>query len=223
MSKQCLTALVLAVLLGAGFASAWSHHRSNRSSDAPGNFDYYLLTLSWAPDFCASPNANTNSRECGSGNHVGFVVHGLWPQFNNGGYPKECAPASPVSSAIVNQMLPYIPAAGLIQHEWKEHGTCSGLDATTYFGDIRQAFHSVKIPADYQNLGQKIGVNPVVVESKFAAANPSFPKDAFRVGCGGGQMLADVRICFSKRISAQSCPATERDCSAGSVTMLPER
>src|ERR1035438_8779233 len=116
MRRLLLTLLMFAIAI----TIAEARSRRNRSAGStPGNFDYYLLTLSWAPDYCALPNANRNSRECGSGRHVGFVVHGLWPQFNNGGYPKECAPAQPVASDIVNRMLAYIPDAGLIQHEWK--------------------------------------------------------------------------------------------------------
>jgi ribonuclease T2 len=188
----------------------------------PGVFDYYLLTLSWAPDYCSTPNADRNSKECGTGNHVGFVVHGLWPQFNNGGYPKECAPPQPVASAIVNRMLAYIPSAGLIQHEWKEHGTCTGLDAATYFGLVRQAFDSVKIPDPYKSLNHSIQVQPADVETSFAAANASFPVGAFLVGCGHGQ-LSDVRICFGKDVTPETCPVAEKDCTATGLTMLGER
>jgi ribonuclease T2 len=214
--------LAIGLMLGAGIAVARSHHR-NASHDTPGVFDYYLLTLSWAPDYCAMPNANRNSRECGTGNHVGFVVHGLWPQFNSGSYPKECAPPQPVASDIVNRMLAYIPSAGLIQHEWKEHGTCTGLDAATYFGQVRQVFDSLKIPDQYKTLNHAIQVTPDNVEVNFAAANASFPMGAFRVGCGGGSQLSDVRVCFTKDLKAEACPATEKDCSAAGLTMLGER
>ena len=212
---------LLLLFAAVSLATARSHHSQTRYP--PGVFDYYLLTLSWAPDYCAMPNANQNSRECAAGNHMGFVVHGLWPQFNNGRYPKECAPAQPVASAIVNRMLAYIPAASLIQHEWKEHGTCSGLDAETYFGQVRQAFDSLKIPGTYKTLNHSIQVSPADVEGQFAAANPSLPHDAFRVGCGGGSQLQDVRICFTKDLHAESCPATERDCNAPGLTMLGEK
>lgn len=221
MKRLLVIPLVLLTMLT--LASGRSRHRRQTGRDTPGSFDYYLLTLSWAPDYCASPNANPNSRECASGRHVGFIVHGLWPQFNNGGYPKECAPAQPVASDIVNRMLAYIPDAGLIQHEWKEHGTCTGLDPATYFGQVRQAFDAVKIPAEYKSLNHAIQVNPTDIEARFAAANASFPPGAFRVGCGGGRQLSDVRICFTKTGQPQACPVTERDCTASGLTMLPEK
>ena len=45
-------------------------------------FDYYLLSLSWAPNFCASHQSD-HSSECAAGNHAAFVLHGLWPQSNS--------------------------------------------------------------------------------------------------------------------------------------------
>ena len=60
-------------------------------------FDYYVLSLSWAPAFCALPNeASRNPRECAPGRKVGFIVHGLWPRTpiaearNRAGRPGRC-------------------------------------------------------------------------------------------------------------------------------------
>ena len=119
MKKLAILAVLILCAVG---ADARSHRRSSKynAAGAPGAFDYYVLSLSWAPDFC-DQSGQMNNRECGTGNHVGFIVHGLWPQFNNGGFPKQCAPASPVASDIVNRMLPIMMDAGLIQHEWRDH------------------------------------------------------------------------------------------------------
>src|SRR5205823_211721 len=53
-----------------------------------GQFDYYVLSLSWAPTYCQT-HADDRA-EC-SGKGFGFVLHGLWPQYDNGGYPENCA------------------------------------------------------------------------------------------------------------------------------------
>src|SRR6185312_2367118 len=88
-------------------------------------FDYYVLALSWAPEFCAQPGrAASNPKECESGKGINFVVHGLWPEMASGKSPESCAPARPVPKAVVNSLLRYMPSAGLIQHEWASHGTC---------------------------------------------------------------------------------------------------
>jgi hypothetical protein len=87
-----------------------------QQSVTPGDFDYYRLTLSWSPEYCHS---NPMSPECSGGHHFGFVVHGLWPEFRNGGYPEHCSnapgPSDPAS------YLDIMPDLGLIQHEWSAH------------------------------------------------------------------------------------------------------
>jgi ribonuclease T2 len=55
-----------------------------------GQFDFYVLALSWSPGFCE--NSGSRSRQCDSGRGLGFVTHGLWPQ-NEQGYPSFCEPS----------------------------------------------------------------------------------------------------------------------------------
>jgi ribonuclease T2 len=194
-------------------------HKRSSSRIQPGAFDYYILSLSWAPDFCARPNAQHDPRECAPGRRLGFVVHGLWPQLDNGGHPSQCSPASPVASDIVQRALSLIPSESLIQHEWRDHGTCSGLGAAAYFDTIRRAFGSVKIPPDYQQPAQRIDASPHDIEGKFIAANPAL-KNSLRVTCSGGE-LAEVRICLAKDLSARACSTHDAECPASRVTMLP--
>ncbi len=98
-----------------------------------------------APDFCAQTNSK-DPAECAPGKKLGFVVHGLWPQNDTTRGPENCAGASPVSQSIVQVMLNYIPTASLIQHEWKTHGTCSGLNVADHFAAVRKARDSVSSP-----------------------------------------------------------------------------
>ena len=211
-----LRILILAMLCSIALSAA--SHRRRQPSAAPGNFDYYLLSLSWAPDFCAQPDVQKNDRECGTGRHVGFVVHGLWPQVEEGRSPQQCAPARPVAQDIVNRMVAYIPSEGLIQHEWKNHGTCSGLSASQYFDAVRKAFESVKIPADYKDLGRTADLSPQDIEAKFAAANPSFPKGAFHVSCRSNE-LQEVRACFTRDLHPRPCSDSAGECRTPSITM----
>ena len=48
----------------------------------PGEFDYYALALSWSPEHCAIKPADRE--QCSR--QLGFVLHGLWPQYQRG-YP----------------------------------------------------------------------------------------------------------------------------------------
>ena len=182
-------------------------------------FDYYLLTLSWAPDFCATAGSNGNAAECGAGRKVAFVVHGLWPQGSAARGPENCG-GSPVSNAIVQTMLSYIPTAGLIQHEWTTHGTCSGLSAADYFAAMRKARDSVSIPAEFKAPAQAMHLSPKAIEDAFAKSNPTFPKAAFRTSCTKG-MLQEARVCFNKDLSPRACTSSAGECTANSMQVLP--
>ena len=160
-------------------------------------------------------------RECGSGRRVGFVVHGLWPQQDNGGHPSECAPARPVAQSIVQRMLAFIPSEGLIQHEWRDHGTCSGLSSSDYFNLVAKADQEIVIPADFKQPGQAIEASPEQIEAKFIAANPRF-RESVRVACSAGE-LSEVRICMGKDLSPHACSVHDRDCPAPAIKMLPVR
>ena len=77
------------------------------------------------------------------------MVHGLWPQYENG-FPEFCqVPAPRLDRNIVSSMLDLMPAPRLIFHEWDKHGTCSGLNPRGYFETVRKARALVKIPDAY--------------------------------------------------------------------------
>jgi ribonuclease T2 len=188
----------------------------------PGQFDYYVLSLSWAPDFCAQAGGKKTANECGTGRHIAFVVHGLWPQFNTKIGPENCGPASPVSESIVKLTLNYIPTASLIQHEWGTHGTCSGLNANDFFAQVRKARDSVQIPTQLSSLAQKTQASATQIEGEFAAANPTFPATAFRATCTSG-MLQEVRVCLDKNLAPRACTSSAGECAMPSMKILPPR
>jgi ribonuclease T2 len=184
-----------------------------RKQPQPGDFSYYLLALSYAPDFCAQPTGQKDPRECGAGRKLGFVVHGLWPQNNTGRGPENCG-GSPVSQAIVSSMLSYIPSESLIQHEWRAHGTCSGLSVSDYFALIRKARDSVKIPIDLQAPLRDLHLTPSEIAARFAVANPGYARGAFRVSCYRDGELQEVRICLNKDLSPRACGGNLSSCGA---------
>lgn len=191
-----------------------------KTTAAPtGNFDYYLLVLSWAPEFCASHAGNASASECDPTHHFGYVVHGMWPQNNDGTYPQSCTPARPVSQAIVQQMLPIMPARGLIQHEWATHGTCSGLTVQDYFAGITKAYNALQVPASYRSPQQTMTASPSDIEQKLADANHA-PKGAFRVSCTKGELVA-IEACVGQDLQYRDCGSSLRDCRAAQVTILP--
>ena len=214
MRKLILVLLAIGVLL-AGLPL------NGAKKKKPADFDYYLLALSWAPDFCATAGSNGNAAECGVGRKVAFVVHGLWPQGSGSRGPQDCG-GSPVSNALVQTMLSYIPTAGLIQHEWSTHGTCSGLSAADYFAAVRKARDSVTIPEEFKAPAQLMRRSPRQIVEAFAQANPAFPKAAFRVSCRS-DMLQEARICFTKDLSPRACTSSAGECTLPTMQVLPVR
>ena len=126
--------LILAAL--SGLATLGPASAQDRRQDTPGEFDYYVLSLSWSPSFCEEAEERGNGRrsqaQCG-GRPFSFVVHGLWPQYEHG-FPEYCQRPSPrLDRNIMTSMLDLMPAPGLIFNEWDKHGTCSGLDERRLF------------------------------------------------------------------------------------------
>jgi ribonuclease T2 len=212
---------IVAVVLMLAVTQAISARKKPKQSSSGGSFTYYLLSLSYAPDFCAEPGPNKTPQECGAGRKVGFVVHGLWPQGDSGRGPENCGHASPVSQSIIDSMLSYIPTASLMQHEWASHGTCSGLSTADFFATVKKARDSVTIPNDLNQPASRIQLSPSDLEAKMAAANPSFPKEAFRTSCYRDGELQELRICFDKTIAPRACTSSAGECPMSNLTMLP--
>ena len=215
-----LSAALLACLF---FAAAMQAQSRKPRSSASSDFSYYLLVLSDAPDFCSQPTGAKDPRECGTGLHIGFIVHGLWPQGETSQGPQNCGGVSPVSQAIIQATLNYIPIPSLIQHEWSTHGSCTGLSAADYFAALRKARDSVTLPVDLNQPVQKLQLSPAQVESKVAAANPSFPSTAFRTSCYKDAELEEVRVCLNKDLSPRACGSSAGECALSNVTLLPVR
>ena len=185
------------------------------------SFDYYVLSLSWSPAFCADPaSAAASPKECAPGRRAGFVVHGFWPQANEGRSPESCEPTKPLAKLVLNMMSPYMPTASLVQHEWAEHGTCSGLSAPDYFTLVIQARVAVQLPVQITALDEPLTESPEQIEGQFAGANPSFPAKAFRTACRGGE-FSEMRVCFDKNLKGRECSPSVGECASTAERISP--
>lgn len=199
--------------------SAWGKRRHHTNS-APSQFDYYLLSMSWAPTYCAEHPTDQTS-ECTIGGHTAFVLHGLWPQANDGAPPLSCAPARPVAASIVTHMLQFFPSRGLVQHEWEKHGTCTGLSSDDYFRQVEQAYTGVHVPPRYFHLDSEQQIAVSEIEHDFATLNRADDK-SFRISCHAGGLVA-VEACLDKDLHYQACTASVRECPGRQVTLLPPK
>jgi ribonuclease T2 len=215
-------ALVVAITFAYLFFSAGRTVAQVRQHGAPGQFDFYVLSLSWSPSYCEAAEDRTGGRardrQC-SGRPFAFVVHGFWPQYERG-FPSDCqVPAPRLARAIVDDMLDIMPSPRLVFHEWDRHGTCSGLSPKAYFDLLRAAWAAVKFPPDYVQVDQPISVMPSQVAGAFLKANPQLARDAINVSCDG-RRLTEVRICLTKELNFRSCPEMARySCRRDKVVM----
>ncbi|HWL06027.1 MAG TPA: ribonuclease T2 [Xanthobacteraceae bacterium] len=215
------------VLLAGALGAAPAGAQDRRQNEA-GAFDFYVLSLSWSPSFCEEatrqqPNSASTRQQCGARPYA-FVVHGLWPQYERG-FPEYCSrdERRPDRNTIGN-MLDLMPSTGLIFHQWRRHGVCSGLSVRAYFDQIRRARARVKIPEEYLQLTTHKTVTPAAVEEAFVRANHGLTHDAVSVNCTSGRRLSEVRICMSKDLAFRPCQEVDRRaCRTRQVVMPPVR
>jgi ribonuclease T2 len=195
----------------------------DQRQNQPGEFDFYVLSLSWSPSFCdASGDRAKKQPECNE-RPYSFVVHGLWPQYEKG-FPEYCqVPAPRLDRNIVSSMLDLMPAPRLIFHEWDRHGTCSGLPPRGYFETVRKARAVVKIPSEYLDVKSELSVTPDAVEEAFTKANPGLSRGAIAVGCDN-KRLREVRICMTRELAFRDCAEVDRRaCRRDKLVMPPVR
>ena len=179
-------------------------------ADESGRFDYYVLSLSWSPSYCARAGRSADPMQCRTTRPFRFVLHGLWPQYERG-YPEFCRNdhGRDLSHRTVDGMLDIMPSRGLVRHQWRKHGSCSGLAPEAYFDLSRKALQKVRIPAAFNNMEAGGRVAPDAVETAFRLANPGLRDNAIAVTCDAGR-LAEVRVCFTRDLQFRSCRWVDR-------------
>lgn len=193
----------------------------------PGAFDYWSLVLSWSPSFCLTDSGRRDRQQCGPDRAYAFVVHGLWPQYERG-WPQHCArKKSWVPRSVIAEMRQIMPSHSLVIHEWRKHGTCSGLSPQAYYALTRDLFAGIRIPERYRRPNGYITTTPRALKQDFLAANPQLDGSMIAVQCGnrrGRANLRDLRICFGRDLKPRRCGANERRaCRAEKLTLPPVR
>lgn len=174
------------------------------AADLAGRFNYWMLSLSWSPEYCSS---NIGDEECRE--HRGFVVHGLWPEYERG-HPTSCGDRSRVPVPLRARMLPLMPSEKLIQHEWNVHGSCSGLDQQAYFELIERLRRRLEIPAAYEAADDTVNTSRDALLASFRSTNPQFDEEDFALRCRG-HWLREVRVCFDTALNPRACAADVED------------
>lgn len=207
-SRHWRILLITIAFMGAAALTHWLEQRQtisdSRSDGQPfedAAFDYYLIALSWSPTWCEDNPRDLE--QCGR-RGFGFILHGLWPQFERGGGPQNCATEGGPDSFTRNRALAFMPSRKLIEHEWRTHGSCSGLDASDYFSLADRAFASMRIPPALTPGAQPGAMTANDIRNAFIEANPGMREDMLAVTCDGRD-LAEVRICVDMDLRPRQC------------------
>ncbi len=213
-----LKSLISLVLLSTLTANA-----SFAEGERAGDFDYYVLALSWSPNWCALEGDDRNSPQCDDDADFGWVMHGLWPQYHRG-WPSYCNNAArPPSRSMTAAMADIMGTSGSAWYQWKKHGTCAGLSAEDFYDTARTAYDSINRPALLRKLDKQVTLPASLIEEAFLKDNPQLEADGVTVTCRSNR-IQEVRICLSKDLDPIKCGSDViKDCTAKSAVFDPIR
>ncbi|GAA6209427.1 ribonuclease T2 [Cognatishimia sp. WU-CL00825] len=192
-------------------------------AERAGEFDYYVLALSWSPNWCALEGDSKNAPQCDPRHDHGWILHGLWPQFHRG-WPSYCrTTARAPSRSMTKDMADIMGTAGLAWHQWKKHGSCSGLSAPDYYALSRKAYAQITRPKIFRKLQKQITLPAALIEQAFLQDNPELAADGLTVTCKQGR-IQEARICLSKDLTPVPCGRDViKDCSLSDAVFDPIR
>ena len=186
-----------------------------------GDFDYYVLALSWSPNWCATTGDARGSDQCNARHDHGWILHGLWPQYHRG-WPAHCPTVErPPTRTMTEEMTDIMGSSGLAWYQWKKHGSCSGLSAPAYYALARDAYESLTRPDGFRKLKDPVKLPASVVEQAFLKANPGLEPDMLTITCRSGR-IQEARLCLSRSLDPVPCGRdVVMDCQMENALFVP--
>lgn len=196
---------VLALLIGSV---------ARAEGEKAGDFDYYVMALSWSPNWCKLEGDSRGSEQCDPGRALGWVLHGLWPQYERG-WPSYCRTAHrEARRSETKAMADIMGSSGSAWYQWKKHGRCAGLSAPDYFATARRAYESINRPDVLRKITDTVRLPAGVIEDAFLQENPAMGAEMITITCRDNH-IQEARICLDKSLSLRTCGAdVARDCRA---------
>ena len=207
--------VLVALLLFAGMAQA--------EGERAGDFDYYVMSLSWSPTWCALEGDRRNAPQCEDGANFGWVLHGLWPQYEDG-WPSYCVTneRNP-SRADTAAQADLFGSSGNAWHQWNKHGRCTGLSSDDYYDLAREAYGRIVRPAIFRKLSETVKIPARVVEEAFLEANPDLEGNQITITCKQNR-IQEARVCLSRDLELRQCGFdVRRDCTTNYGVFDPIR
>jgi len=207
---------LLFILCLCAVPAAAQSHRS-------GDFDYYVLSLSWQPTWCALEGDARGDAACQNATDHGWLLHGLWPQYARG-WPEHCRSRySEPTRGQTAQMADIMGTSGLAWYQWNKHGSCSGLSPADFYALAREAYGRVTRPAVFTQLSRPVTLPAAVVEQAFLRDNPGLARDQITVTCRSGY-IQEVRLCLTRDLAFRRCgDDVIRDCTLEDARLDPLR
>ena len=196
---------------------------ASSEGERAGEFDYYVLSLSWSPNWCALEGDARGSPQCEDRHDHGWILHGLWPQFHRG-WPSYCPTVEPAPTRrMTAEMADIMGTPGLAWHQWRKHGVCTGLSASDYYALSRDAYGRITRPEILRKLDRTVKLPAAVVEDAFLEANPTLEPDGITITCRQGH-IQEARICLSRDLAPVPCGRdVVRDCRLRDAVFTPVR
>jgi ribonuclease T2 len=203
------------VSLKPALAARAQHHPPTGSTRIAGQYDYYLLALSWSPVYCAS-HADDHA-QCGGNKRFGLVLHGLWPQLTTGRPVAECVGGGNLDGEAEAFGTTIFPSPTLVMHEWNKHGTCTGLSAMDFFKAADTARRSVAVPPMLEPGAKTLNLPAPEIVKAVRALNPKIGDKGMVVTCSGPE-LAEIRVCLDRELQPRACGAgVASNCRPGNI------
>ena len=203
------------LLLSAGLARA--------EGEPAGEFEYYVMALSWSPTWCALEGDRRGSPQCDADKDYGWVLHGLWPQYETG-WPSYCRTAARnPSRADTRAEADLFGSSGNAWHQWNKHGRCSGLRPDDYYALAREAYRRITRPGLLRKLEDPVRVPASVIEEAFLEENEALAPDQITITCKEGR-IQEARICLTRDLEFRDCGVdVVRDCTSSNALLDPIR
>lgn len=194
-----------------------------KAQNVAGEFDYYVMALSWSPNWCALEGDSRGSPQCDDDADFGWVLHGLWPQFENG-WPADCRHTfrNP-SRRDTTAMADLFGSSGSAWHQWNKHGSCSGLSPDDFYALAREAYGRITRPAVLRDLDRPVTLPASLIEDAFMRDNDGLDPDEITITCRSGR-IQEARICLTRDLELRDCGSDViRDCSLDDALFDPVR
>ena len=174
--------------------------------------DYFRLSLSWSPTFCASKKQSEKYFQCQQS--FGLIVHGLWPNTKNAtnirSHPRNCRNDQQIPLDIIDKYFCLMPSEILMQAEWEKHGTCYWSNARDYFEQIQRLYSNINQPNNLENILQNQTISKRLrrewIKQSFLQLNPRLPANAIDIRMiNRARKLREIAFCYNSQFNYTDC------------------